>query len=97
MGRLDQAQHQFHQGRLAGPVVSDQRQAFAGGGAKVDIANRFGVLVALAHAFQFKGRFGHSAYPSFAVASAGGSINGALSVTPPGCRAGNRDCAQRTI
>src|SRR5690606_27052253 len=79
-----------------GPVVADERHAFARRQFEAHLPDGLLGAIALRDTFQIDPRMAHE--PSCAAgggATSGGRIRGALSITPPGCSAGNWDCAQR--
>jgi hypothetical protein len=90
--RLDEAQHELEEGRLAGPVMADERDHRAGRQRERDVAHRLDAAVSLADAVELDG---HRPSPPAQVRRAGGAISGWPSTTPPGKSAGNCDCAQR--
>ena len=93
--RPDEAEHQLHQRRLAGAVVSDERHGLA----LLEIERGFAHGVNLAEALRDlpdpNRRRAHGRGPQPIFGRAGGAMSGWLSTTPPGSSAGNCACAQR--
>ncbi|MNT46806.1 hypothetical protein D3C72_1834770 [compost metagenome] len=97
MGRAYQAQDQLDQRALAGAVVPGQRDALAFAQSQVQAVDGPQPAIVLADARKGHKVGVHGVSFGFAASGAGGFISGALSMTPPGSRAGNCDCAHRTM
>src|SRR5690606_17300327 len=91
---LHQTEHQLDQRGLAGAVMADQRHDLARRQHERYIRRGLDAAVTLADATDCNRRL-HFASPWIVAGAGGGAMSGLESITPPGSRAGNCDCAQR--